>query len=221
MLTCHIRLHSLYTARSSIQYVILSIDYIWRRFMDQFIHVRTLIAIILGLSVTHIVQGVVKLIAHPTKTKIYWIHFLWVAFLFLLIIHFWWWEFGLREIHQWNFVKYIFVISYAILFYASAYLLFPATLDEYDGFKDYYYSRKKWFFGALALTYVLDFFDSQLKGTAYLASLGTEYYASLGIHILFCLVAIFSRKSYIHVALAAIFIGYQLSWIYRAYLLLE
>lgn len=132
--------------------------------MDELVHVRTIVGIILGLSITHIVQGIVKLIAHPTKTKVHWVHMLWIAFLFLLITHFRWWEFSLYKIHEWGFLKYLFLIAYATLFYASAYLLFPNALEEYTGFKDYYYSRKKWFFSAIALTYVLDLIDTNLKG---------------------------------------------------------
>ncbi|MDB5271997.1 MAG: hypothetical protein JWO58_364 [Chitinophagaceae bacterium] len=188
--------------------------------MDQFVHVRTIIGIILGLSITHIVQGIVKLIAHPTKNKVYWVHLLWVAFLFLLIIHFWWWEFGLREIQHWNFLLYLFVIAYATLFYASAYLLFPNALDEYDGFKHYYYSRKNWFFGALSLTYCLDIIDTRLKGSAHLAALGNEYYVNLCIHILLCLFAMNTKNEKIHALLAIAFILYQASFIYRMYLLL-
>ena len=189
--------------------------------MDEFVHVRTLMGIILGLSVTHIVQGIVKLIAHPTKAKVYWVHMVWVAFLFLLIIHFWWWEFSLRAIHQWNFLEYLFLITYAILFYASAYLLFPNALDDYSGFKDYYYSRKKWFFSTLALTYLLDLIDSNLKGTDYLHALGTEYYVSISLHFLLCIAVMQTKKQWVHMLLAIGFIAYQVSWIFRVYYLLE
>lgn len=189
--------------------------------MDEFVHIRTLVGIILGLSVTHIVQSIVKRIAHPAQTKFYWVHLLWVAFLFLLIIHFWWWEFSLRAIHEWNFLKYLFLITYSILFYASTYLLLPTELDEYEDFKDYYYSRKKWFFSVIALTYVLDIIDTSLKGSSYLASLGDEYYASLAIHIILFAIVMQTKKEWVHALFASAFILYQISWIYRVYFLLE
>jgi len=189
--------------------------------MDEFVHVRTIVGIILGLSITHIVQGIVKLIAHPTKTKVYWVQMIWVAFLFLLIVNFWWWEFSLRTIHQWNFLNYIFLIVYSALFYASAYVLSPHTLDDYEGSKDYYYSRKKWFFSILAIIYLMDLVDTELKGIEYLEHLGAEYYCSLVVHIILCLVAIRTKKEWIQVLLAALFIAYQLSWIDRVYFLLK
>lgn len=189
--------------------------------MDEFVHVRTIVGIILGLSITHIVQGIVKLIAHPTKTKVYWVQMLWVAFLFLLIVHFWWWEFSLRAIHQWTFLSYIFLIIYATLFYATAYILSPHSLEEYEGYRDYYYSRKKWVFSILGFIYLMDLIDTEIKGIEYLDHLGAEYYWGLVVHILLCLVAILTKKEWIQVLLAVLFLAYQISWIDRVYFLLK
>lgn len=53
-------------------------------------------------------------------------------------------------------------------------------MDDYDGYRDYFLSRRKWFFGILALTYVADIADTWLKGSAYLASFGWEYPVRVG-----------------------------------------
>ena len=65
------------------------------------------------------------------------------------------------------FALYLFVICYASLFCTSSpTLLFPREMDDYDGYRDYFLSRRKWLFGILALTYLADVADTLIKGQA-------------------------------------------------------
>ena len=65
--------------------------------IDLYLHVRVLISMILGLSVTRLVGGVASLI-HPTPHRVSFIHLGWVAWVLLNVLGFWWWEFRLRLI---------------------------------------------------------------------------------------------------------------------------
>ncbi|MBC7450219.1 MAG: hypothetical protein H7259_01880 [Cytophagales bacterium] len=56
-------------------------------------------------------------------------------------------------------------------------MLFPEDLKDYSGYKAYFYSRKKWFFSVVALTYVLDIFDSVLKKSSTVHHLGTGIFS--------------------------------------------
>lgn len=100
---------------------------------DQFIHVRILIGIVLGLSITSLLTGLARLIQHPKRDKLYWVHLGWVFSILLGLIHFWWWQFELRNVANWNFELYFFVTFYATLYYLLCALLFPAKIDDYDG----------------------------------------------------------------------------------------
>ena len=51
--------------------------------MDIFAHIKSVIGIILGLSIAKLLQGTVKLIQHPGRTKPYWIHLAWALYIFL------------------------------------------------------------------------------------------------------------------------------------------
>ena len=62
-----------------------------------------------------------------------------------------------------------------MLYYLLCALLFPAKIDDYDGYADYFISRRHWFFGILAVIYAVDFIDTWIKGATYFASLGPEY----------------------------------------------
>jgi hypothetical protein len=68
---------------------------------------------------------------------------------------------------QWTFAIYFFVILYAILFFSLCTLLFPSDLRDYSGYEAYFLSRRHWFFGLLAATFIADIIDSSLKGSAY------------------------------------------------------
>jgi hypothetical protein len=131
---------------------------------EAFGHVRIIIGMILGLCVSRLLTGLARFIQHPGKQKIYPVHLAWVGFILLSVIHFWWFEFGLRTIPLWTFEKYLFVIFYAGLYFLLCTLLFPDSMEEYTGYRDYFISRRKWFFGILALVHVVDVMDTLLKG---------------------------------------------------------
>src|SRR6266404_5508100 len=115
--------------------------------VDLYLHVRVLIALILGLSVTRLVSGIAALVQHPSRYPIWPVHLCWVAWALLNVITFWWWEFRLSSIQHWTYGLYFFVCVYASMYYFLSVLLFPQDLDEYKGYQDYFFSRRRWFFG--------------------------------------------------------------------------
>ena len=183
--------------------------------MEEFLHVKSIIAIILGLSLTHLIKGSVFFIQHPGRKKFYFLHFLWVFYVFLLIIHFWWWEFNLRLITNWYFADYFFVICYILIFYLLCAILYPDDLKEYDGYKDYFFSRKNWFFGILALCFGADLIDTFIKGDTYYLKILDEYYFRNVSHILLCIAAIFIKNKTFHILLVVGFLLYEISFILR------
>jgi len=66
--------------------------------MDLYSHVRVLFSIVLGLGVAQLLGGVARIVQHPKHYRIYWVHFIWFVFLFLYLVHFWWWEFRLSRV---------------------------------------------------------------------------------------------------------------------------
>lgn len=185
--------------------------------MDEFLHIKSIIGIVLGLSLTQLIKGSVPFIQHPERKKPYLVHFLWVIYVFLLVIHFWWWEFNLRLVTTWYFLDYVFIICYILLYYLLCAMLYPEDLKDYRGYKDYFYSRKAWFFGILAVCFLADVIDTHLKGTEYLASFATEYYVRLVSHVALCLFAIKVDNKRFHLGLVIFFILYEIFFIWRFY----
>ena len=104
-----------------------------------------------------------------------------------------------------------------MLYYFVCTLLFPDQLDEYAGYEDYFYSRRKWFFSVLALIFAADIIDTVIKGREYMKHLYWEFPVRNIIHILFCLVAVKVKNRKFHSALVIAFILYELSFIVRKY----
>lgn len=182
---------------------------------EAFAHVRIIIGMILGLSVSRLLTGVTRFIQHPDKQAIYPVHLAWVGFVLLSVVHFWWFEFALRTIPVWSFEKYLFVLFYAGLYFLLCTLLFPDKLDEYTGYRDYFMSRRKWFFGILALTYVVDVIDTLIKGVEHYQLYGIEYPIRIAALIALSLVAMTTDDRRFHAVFAGAALVYEIAFILR------
>jgi hypothetical protein len=177
-----------------------------------FNYVMVLASVIIGLGITHLLQGVGGLVQHPHREKSYWVHLLWVAAVFLRAIFWWWFEFQLSKTPQWTFALYIFVLAYAVLIYLWCALLFPRDLAGYDGFKDYFYSRRDWFFGLLLAGQAIDIADTLLKGWAHFRSLGASYMIWLVAISVLAVIAMRTRNERFHGAFAIFTVAYLIAF---------
>lgn len=184
---------------------------------ELYLHIRVIISIVLGIAITRILAGLARFVQHPGKLKVYPVHLLWTLIVLISAIHFWWWEFGLAAIASWRFELFLFVLFYAFLFALMANILFPDDLDEYEGYRDYFLSRRGWFFGLLIASMLTDWFDTAIKGHAYLASFGLEYPLRIAGTVALALVAMRTRNPRFHLAFALLYLAYYVSWIVRVY----
>lgn len=180
--------------------------------MEMFNYVMVLASVIIGLGITHLLQGVGQIAQHPGREKTYWIHLLWVAAIFLRAIFWWWFEFQLSTTAQWTFTLYVFVLVYAFLIYLWCALLFPRDLVGYEGFKDYFYSRRRWFFGALLAGQAIDVADTLLKGIDHFRSLGVAYLIGVSTLSVLMLIAIRTRSERFHGAFAIFSVAYLFAY---------
>lgn len=184
---------------------------------EAFVHVRMIIGVVVGLGVGRLLTGLARFVQHPSREQIYSVHFAWTLFVLLSIVHFWWFEYRLALAVRWSFELYIFVIFYACLLFLATTLLFPDKLDEYSGYKDYFISRRKWFFGLLALIFIVDFADTALKGGAYFESLGPAYPIRTGGFVIAFLAGALSDNLRVQAALAGGALAAQTIWILWLY----
>lgn len=183
--------------------------------VDLYLHVRVLLSVILGLSVTRLLAGLTTFIQHPRRHRVWWIHMGWVCWTLFNVIAFWWWEFRLSTVAHWTFILYGFVCLYSSVFYFLSALLFPNDLEEYRGYEDYFLSRRRWFFGFVAFAQALDFIDTWIKGEQYLSSFGPEYLARTALFIMLCAVAAYTRNRSFHVGFVVAALAYDFTYSIR------
>jgi hypothetical protein len=75
--------------------------------MEMFEYVVAITSIIIGLAIAHLLQGLAQIIQHPGRRPVYWVHLVWVAYLFLNAVFWWWWEYRYRAVEIWTFQLYI------------------------------------------------------------------------------------------------------------------
>lgn len=165
-----------------------------------YFHVRVVMGMILGLSVTRLLSGFAKFIQHPREYQVSPLHLGWAASTLLNAILFWWWEFRLAELQHWTFTLYFFLLLYTSLFYFMCVLLFPDHLGDYSSYRAYFYDRRKWFFGILAVSHVMDFIDTIIKGGDYAQKAALFQEVEMVVMIAGCVIAISTRNPRYHAA---------------------
>ncbi|WP_404832078.1 hypothetical protein [Alcaligenes nematophilus] len=184
---------------------------------EHFVHVRIIIGMVLGISISRLIVGVSEFIQHPKAKRIYPIHLGWVLYLFLTIIHFWWYEFSLVKVQVWSFQLYFFLILYTCVFAIMASLLFPSNMEEYRGFEDYFQTRRRSLYGFFVLIQLMDLVDTAIKGKEYFLSLGVEYPLQQAVFIVMGLIAMVVPSKRYQAALVVLTIVYKGLWIFRLY----
>jgi hypothetical protein len=182
---------------------------------ELFTHIRIVLGMVIGLGITRMLAGLAGFIQHPGRYRVSLLHLLWVGSILLELVLFWWWEFGLSRIPAWSFGVYLFLVGYAVVLYLISALLFPDNIAEYAGYEDFFIRRRRWFFGLLAATFVLDVVDTLIKGTEHWSQLSGDYLVQVPIGLALCLVACVSARRGVHIALASVHVLYQAYWIGR------
>ena len=189
----------------------------WGPLMQMFEYVIVLISIVIGLALTHLMQRIAGVIQHPERARIWWVHLVWVAYMFLSIIFWWWWEFQLQHIETWTFSIYLFVVFYAFYLYLICAVLFPGDLEGYDGYRDYFLARRGWFFGLLIGWSVIDTIDTWIKGREYFASLGATAMIFNVVLALCGVAGMMTRRGAVQAVIAVGQLAYLVSGVLRLF----
>jgi len=175
--------------------------------MEIYPHAKVIISILVSFALTHLLRELARVVEHPKSLQLYWVHLVWVVFAFLYVISFWWWEYWLEKLPSWNFPLYLFVTLYGVFLYFFCALLMPNDLTGYKGFRDYFYSRRRWLFGVMAAIYVFDWIDSLIKAQQ-LPMLGS-YYGIVLVFLVGSIIAIKTQNERFHAAFAVMGTLYQ------------
>lgn len=179
---------------------------------ELYINIRTILGMVLGLALARLLSGLARFVQHAEQRRIYFIHIVWVIYLFLSIVTFWWWEVQLSRVEQWTLWPYLFLVTYTGSFFFLCALLFPDDVRSGGGYESYLLGRRHWFFGILALNLLGDFVDTAIKGWAYFASFGIAYPIRNLVLIGLCLAAVRVSSLRFHAVFAIIALALEIGW---------
>lgn len=185
--------------------------------MDAYGHLRILVSLIVGLAITRILSGLSRRLQDPQKTDRRHAQIVWSLALLLGTVHFWWWEFALRLLHQWNFWIYIFILSYASLFFLMSTLLYPDHIQGQAEREAFFIHRRRAFFALFALSFVLDLGDTLIKGWEHFLSLGVWYVIRMAAGLAIALAAIGTENSKRLTWLGLVWLACEVVWITLLY----
>ncbi len=118
-------------------------------------------AVITGLAVVKLLQGILWMIHGRGQIKVYWVHLVWVAFtIFGAFLHYW--NIGnLRNnMSGESWLGVADMLWLPMFSYILAGLLFPKSAEDHSAedrpfdLRDFYYKNHAWIFGALAIVIV-------------------------------------------------------------------
>jgi len=180
---------------------------------DPFAHIRIIMGFIVSLAMARLLTGIARFIQHPGSLKVDAVHLAWSAGVFVLLVHFWWWEFWLGAITHWTFALYAFLVAFALQLYLLAALLYPDNIAEYDGYGDYFLKRRAWFFCLIASVQVFDVIDTLIKGDNHASQYHWTYWAQDGGTFVLALAAMAIANRRFQLAFAALNLAVQLWFI--------
>src|ERR1700688_3512088 len=96
--------------------------------MDEFGYLAVILSIILGLSVTQLLQGLSQVINRRDRVRIYWPAIGWALLLLVIDVQAWWAMFGYRNRHAWTFLQFAVLLLETIILYLLAALALPTPL---------------------------------------------------------------------------------------------
>jgi hypothetical protein len=91
-----------------------------------------------------------------------------VAYIFIWLVHFWWFEFKWTDVApEIGVGLYLFLVLYAVSLFSLAVILVPHRMEIIDDSWEYFLSIRKWFYGGLLVLNAIDLMDTVLEGTGF------------------------------------------------------
>ena len=181
--------------------------------MQAFEYLGVLVSVVIGLAMTHLVLGIIRVIHSRKSTVVYWVHLLWVFNVLYLLLGFWWFFFAWQDLPEWSRAAFYLFIAYALSLTIAAGLLFPLT-GSVSNFKKFFFEHSRWFFGSMILANLLDVIEVVVKASYGIRPVPEIYFPFMAIVFLGLAIAMFTSNRRIHGAFAILYFfagaGYDL-----------
>jgi len=178
-----------------------------------FDYLGVLLSVVLGLALTNLIFGLSNLIHARRDVRPYWVQIVWAGGVLIYVLAVWWGMFWWRHLQDWRFEQFLFLISYAIVIFMVAAILFPPVASEVSDPERHFFDNRRWFFGLLALALILDVPETLAKQTAGLRDVPTEYKLFLPFALTLAVIGWTTANRRIQAAIAVSFLAAQVSYL--------
>lgn len=185
--------------------------------MEAFEYVMVLVSIIVGLAIAHVLaafgSAVQRIRGYGRPIRLDAVYLLWVAFLFIWLVSFWWWEFKFQDVAvEWTFGLYLFIVGYAICLFATTVVLVPDDMASVEDSFEWLVAGRRWIFGAFLVLVLVDAVDTFLKGAGW--AMRPAYLVQAAVVILACAIALATTRRRWHLLAAVAAFGVQFGYMF-------
>jgi hypothetical protein len=185
--------------------------------MNPFDYISVVLAVVVGLALSHILIGMVQLLQRRGRVTFYWIHSTWIALTFVGIVFLWWSIWNFRNITSWNFFSFLLLLLQPVMLFLAAAFLVPREGQSDADMQTFYFSSRRGIFGSFAALLALIIAQNSIRnGSAWVP---VNFYL-LAAFVLIVAAAMTERRSF-HAAVTAVFIIWMLAFITRFGLVLQ
>jgi hypothetical protein len=146
--------HALYNA---------SRPWTWRA-VEAFNYLTVMVSIVVGLGLTQLLAGIGNFVQIRRRVRFYWLHTAWVLLLIVLHLHMWWSFWVLREVTDWTYGTFAYVLIGPALLVIASHVIIPELIGERIDVERHYYDTHTIFFGMIAATGVWAMFLEPVTG---------------------------------------------------------
>jgi len=129
--------------------------------MSEFEYLAVIVSIIFGISVTHILAGVIRFMY---RGEFHETHLVLTAFFFLVMILNWWTGYSWQGEEVWSFDLFLVIIVWSVSHYIAAITLYP---PQATGIEQRFEYRQNWFLWAFIAVVLTDILQTAARGKVF------------------------------------------------------
>ena len=132
--------------------------------MNEFEFLAVFISIIVGLGVTHILDGLARIIHNRGQYQMSKLHIVWTLNVLLILLLNWWVLFLWADYPTWSFDIYLLLIAWGISLYMLAVILYPPDIKAGDPYREIFEKNRNWLLGTFVVFVALDIAQTAVRG---------------------------------------------------------
>jgi len=169
--------------------------------MTSFEYLAILVSVILGLAIARLTAKLSESIKRKADIRKYWVQRVWTFNIWLYILGIWWGMVSWDRLDDWTFFLFMFIMLYATVIYLLADALYPDDMSPGVNLEDYFFDHRRWFFGLLALTALVDVPETLLKEVLELRAAPVGYAWLVGFWLLVAATGMVTSNRKVHAVL--------------------